>query len=544
MEDDYDFENYGDRETFDGYEPQPRREPEPQPQPAAPPRWTAADNIRYAKKSAGLNQVRDDIDAGVLYPEHAEPIVRDLTNDLNQMDQQKAAFDGLQQQSATQAALGQNAMARAVQQADQNHAADGFLSTMRTFIDPVTGQSATFFQAKPGQWTQVSLPEGGSAMFSPGEGKGGGSPDGDPMLASAGAGKGRFDQTIQNGPWIDQFGGGRLVGTNRPQDNRQQGGGEMFGLAGDTMQQIEATANAAAMHMPPGVQRNALVSHVKQRLIMSAIQERAAGQRQTAVAEQRSQAESEKEWRDLRSEAHRAIANEDRAAAKDGLPSKYTRAADRLKAADELAQEQWAARHPETPRAQAWVKAQGAKGSATEAVTPAGPPTLPNIMAFATMKTGGSMTSHEANKALNEILDTVKEDTSLADNVADPDDPSRVVGGPWNQLPPQVQMAEAVRRFAKDLEVKTGRRLTPPDSRPQQPAGQAPAAAQPQQPQQQPARQTIKLPPDLKAKYDAINATHGAAYKAAAGAVTPGAALQRRNDEERQRHADMPERYK
>jgi hypothetical protein len=453
---------------------------------ATSPRWTSADDMRYARKAASLNQLRDDLDAGVLYPHDAAPLFNRLSTDLAGMDQQKQQFDTLQQQSATQAALHAQAMQQGIVSTNRQHDADSFLNTIRDYYNPVTGQSAAFYQTEPGKWSQVQMDaaaggagaeaptaEGGAAPGTPegaGEGSGEGGPQPQPFTQTIFNGPNRTDTTWQPGQ-TQGVSTGSWMGIPGAQPPAQAGPGESFGLSPERVQEIRNLASAQSMHMKAGPQRDALYSHLVQRFTSAAIMQQSAEKRATAVATAKQRQAEDSEWRDLRTAAHSAIEKDHQAAQKAGDPSPFGTPQQRLQAADDLAHEQWAARHPESQRAKDWLKAQEGAGPKSSATNAAGEIKVPGSINVLRVAESAGMTKKDALDAFNAKLKEVKNDAGNADRVPYPEGKAQgmdVAGGPWKDLPEPVQRREAIRRMARDLEDMTGRKLLPDQPDPPQ----------------------------------------------------------------------------
>lgn len=567
-----------DDDAWDEIGPGSREQVDQPPQrPAAPsftdlatvPRWTTADDVRYARKASSLDRLRDDIDAGVLYPHDAVQLFNPLTQDLAAMDRQKATFDQHQQQTANQAVMQASAAKRGMATIDRQHDADAFLGTLRDYYNPVTGATALFFPTGDGKWAQATTvppgevaaageesaagddePEGGAEPATPsasGESGGltaeqkaaGGKTLGDGTTSyppAAGPGGSRADDermnalpstlraaaagsmTIQNGQSIDRYQDGQLVGTNRQPQAKGDGPGTAFGLPPAKLAEIEHLANAQSMHMRPGHSRDALKSHLIQRYTTAAIVEQGRMKQQQAVAAQKARQVEDVEWKDLRTASLDAIKKDHDAALKAGDDSPHGTPAQRLKAADDLAHEQWAARHPEHPRSKEWLKRQsesGKPGGAIEAEAKINAPGALNVLRVAER---AGFTKKDALDTFNAKLKEVKADEGNADKVPDPGDPGRLVGGPWNKLPEPVQRAEAVRRFAVDLETMTGKKLLPEPAPPAKPQGPTPQ----QKAQIDQQRQKLTLGPPKPGEASKLNVERTGAAQVLNASQQPG----------------------
>lgn len=265
--------------------------------------FSQADALELNKLNQSLASLRSQVSDGILYPEEAKGAQEGILADRNALLSRK--------QQAETAARGQMRMAQQDEMANQHmmgianakNMAENFASTMPIYTDPTTGKQTVFYPK--GMYEPLQQDDPFDAILGSGDaGLDGMSADatgGEPMAQDAGsetpdaqpqAGPKDHTMTIYNGPNREDtiFRDGKAISQQRfdrqgmPAGNQSQPDA-MFGLNPEAMREIDNLAAASAMHLPPGIQRNAHVAHVKQRLIMGKIQQAAMERRQKAAME-------------------------------------------------------------------------------------------------------------------------------------------------------------------------------------------------------------------------------------------------------------------
>lgn len=476
---------------------------DPQPAiPQSPPTWGAGDQSRYDKVQAGISQVETDADAGEIHPIHAHAALMDLLPKKAALDQKRVAASAAAQQMAQHQAMHANAFQASLSQADAQHDAENFHGRTAVYTDPITGQTAHYFQKEHGKWEQTHF--GNSPQAN--------QPDEadrpvdlqqssqEPPKIEAGpvGGDGKQRLTIWNGSNRDEYEydhngkNARPVDTNRQapsqvpgkdpiraEAERQYGRPEPLQFIGRDRHGNPVT-NPAWLHYDTGIRT------IQNRLITADAAQRRAGAAQV-----------ETDYRD---------------ALKNHPLKDYQDAADPHAARDRAIMSDFGALHPNDSR----VSASKARAASTAAALATKDPDKMSLgqLAAATLGPHANMQTmiQKAEDEVRKDARVIPPDTDRGDVIYNPSSGAKT--GVWQDMHPEGIHAEAQNRVRARLKgmLMDTRKAT--DAAPATPG--APAAS------------SVKPPPPLdpskwtKAEIDAKLAEKLAAQKPKGPAFTPG----------------------
>lgn len=545
--------------------PAPETQRPPQQEQFAPPGllepYSQADDMQLQRLQAGLASVRQQVWDGDLHEQEGDAYQRQIIQQAVPLAARKKKAQDMARQQQLEEALHTSAMAKAVEQQNATYDAHGFGSRASYIRNPQTGQMAMFYQKRPGEFEPVDFGDQPDPYAASAEGQGGvfvdspddqqqpasaddegaeSSPDSEPAEGEGGtepqaarpaAPVGRGEPlTIYNGNERSVYRDGRLIEHTDASGNPLMGPGQnadsRFGLNKETLDFVHHIATAGSMHLPPGVQRNAMYSHLYQRGIMQAVQEAAITKRQAGQVEQQQRAEQfktdraeakslEDERTKLRSTIAKEVHDEYVTGKKeDDLAENLSTPAGRAAEVDARMKEIWGNTHPDIPHNRPitpdTLKKGGEKGTAKAdssaepaaeprpvPSTPAGARAARNELASLASKVYKNDPGAKLSSLLTHMQTEVSKDTRpIQGVVTDPTTGntfSGAGGGNYAALPHGAQRAVAEQRAMEHLSSLTGKKPAA------QPAAPAATPGTPPSPQATPLPPHVFTPEEIKA---------------------------------------------